>query len=255
MASVKSRLCLKLLLLCNLSRRQNVDSHPTTITPMPGVHNFKHGSRRRSSFRMENQLLRLRDAGRYAARIVTLPTNNAIAYLKAAVPVDDPEPVIELSRDDSPVMKDVGGGLLVAYLVDTGDSFGYVQYRDLDADSVTESELHENAVDNLLSLTTTTDLRVAPHGNIFAVLFDGNFEASLILADQLWRESFRQFVTGDYFVAIPNRDILAFCDCSSAVGRSELLQVIDRLRGSADHPISDQLFVRRDNEFHAEKVA
>ena len=178
------------------------------------------------------------------------PTNKAIAYIKAVVADDAADSFVELSRNDSPVLTDVGSGLLVAYLIDNGDSFEYVQYRDVDVDSVVESQLHETAVGNLLALTETTGVRVAPYGNIFAVLFDGNFEASLILVDRLWRESFRQFVTGDYLVAIPNRDILAFCDYSSSMGRSELLQVIDRARGSTDHPLSDQLFVRRDDGFH-----
>ena len=183
---------------------------------------------------------------------MTQSTQNAIAYLKAAVADDAAELAVNLPRDDSPIVKDIGGGLLVTYLVDNGDSFGYIQQRDLDADSIDEFQLHEFAVNNLLSLTATTDLRVVPYGNIFAIQFDGNFEASLVLADQLWRESFRQFVAGEYLVAIPNRDILGFCDATSAAGRTELLQLIDRMAESTDHPISNQLFLRSDETIRAE---
>jgi len=175
--------------------------------------------------------------------------------LKPVVPDDDPAPVTKLSRDETPVMRDVGNGLLVAYLVDDGDSFAYIQYRDLDSDRVTENELHDIGINNLLALTAQTGLRVAPHGNISAVLFDGNFEASLLLVDALWRDSFRQFVAGDYLVAIPNRDILAFCERSSAAGRAELLELIERLKGSEDHPLSHELFIRRDSEWAVENLA
>ena len=162
---------------------------------------------------------------------------------------------MKLSRDDTPVMKDVGNGLLVAYLFDDGDSFAYIQYRDLDSDRVTENELHDIGINNLLALTAQTDLRVAPHGTIFAAFLDGNFEASLLLVDSLWRDSFRQFVGGDYLVAIPNRDILAFCERSSPAGRAELLEVIERLKGSEDHPLSHELFIRRNSEWIVENLA
>ena len=39
-------------------------------------------------------------------------------------------------------MRDLGNGLLVAYLVDEGSTYGYVQYRDLQSSGVTEAELH-----------------------------------------------------------------------------------------------------------------
>lgn len=174
--------------------------------------------------------------------------------MKPVIPDDDPAPVVKLSRDDTPVMKDVDNGLLVAYLVDEGDSFTYIQYRDLDGDRITENELHDIGTNNLSALTTQMNLRVAPYGNIFAVLLDGNFEASLLLVDSLWSNAFRQFVRGDYLVAIPNRDILAFCERSSPTGRAELLKVIERSKGSEDHPLSRELFVRRDSDWLVENL-
>jgi uncharacterized protein YtpQ (UPF0354 family) len=150
---------------------------------------------------------------------------------------------------------DIGNGLLVAYLVDEGDSFAYIQHRHLDRDGVTEEELYDIGIDNLLELAAENELRVVQHGNFYAAILDGHFEASLLLVDSLWRDSFRPFVTGDYLVAIPNRDILAFCDRSSPAGRAELLDVIERLKGSGDHPLSRELFVRRDSEWIIDAMA
>jgi hypothetical protein len=42
-------------------------------------------------------------------------------YLKLDV-TDDTGPVVELSHDDSPVLRNLGNGLLVAYIVDAGQS-------------------------------------------------------------------------------------------------------------------------------------
>jgi uncharacterized protein YtpQ (UPF0354 family) len=76
----------------------------------------------------------------------------------------------------------------------------------------------------------------------------GDFEASLILLDQLWDEHFRQFVSGDYAIAIPARDVLAFCDDDSEEGIGELEQLFARIAPMDDHLISDKLYVRREGK-------
>ena len=168
-------------------------------------------------------------------------TSRAVAYLKGAVPPDEPGGVIELSGDDSPVLRDLNNGLLVAYVVDIGSTFQWVQFRDLKKDAIDEQQLHALGIANLERLAAT-QTRVAPYpnGSMYAVFLDGNFEASLILLDHLWEGSFRQFVSGQYAVAIPARDILAFCDASSPEGLHELREVLRRLNEAGmDHPISN----------------
>jgi uncharacterized protein YtpQ (UPF0354 family) len=186
---------------------------------------------------------------------LTPKTSKAIAYLKAAVPNEDEALLFELSDDDSPVLKDIGKDLQIAYLVDTGNTFEYVRYIDLAYESLTESALHEIGLQNLATLAASGNLRVIPHCNIFAVLLDGNFEASMILLDNLWIESFRQFVRGDYLIAMPTRDVLAFCDSSLDIGRSELLALIERLRDSEDHLLTKHLFIRHDHKWTRENSA
>ena len=72
----------------------------------------------------------------------------------------------------------------------------------------------------------------------------GNFEASLVLLDDLWADSFRRFVSGVYAVAIPARDVLAFCDADSAAGKDELRDLIGRVYPNGDHPLANKLFFR-----------
>jgi hypothetical protein len=73
--------------------------------------------------------------------------NRALAYLKVSVP-DEPDS-ISLSHSDSPVIRDLGHGLLAAYLVDQGDCFEYVAGHHLMAAGIDEHELHRRAVQNL----------------------------------------------------------------------------------------------------------
>jgi uncharacterized protein YtpQ (UPF0354 family) len=173
-------------------------------------------------------------------------TTGAIAYLKADLP-DDGSPATMLPTEDMPVCRGYAAGLCICYLVDDGDSYSYVQNRHLDQDATSEEELHRIGLDNLADLANQRDLRVQPYQSIYAVLMGGDFEASLVLLDQLWEHDFRQFVSGQYAIAIPARDILAFCDASSSAGVAELRQLIGRIYSDGDHLISDRVYVRHAN--------
>jgi len=172
-------------------------------------------------------------------------TSRAIARLKAQVS-DDNGPAIALARDDSPVVRAFADLLLVSYVVDVGEAYQLVQYRHLAGEGIDESSLHSSGLDNLAQLVTARATRVQPYGDIFAVVMGGDFEASLMLVDTLWAEQFRQFVRGDYAVAVPARDILAFCDASSTAGLDELHRLIQRVFPKAGgQALSDRLYVRR----------
>ena len=174
-------------------------------------------------------------------------TSKAIAYLKVEVSSEPSDGrTIELPHADSPILKTLGNGLIVAYVVDQNDSFRYIQNHDLENEKVTEEQLHRIGLANLTNHAAKKNLRVVPHQNIFAVLLDSNFEASMILLDNLWDGPFRQFVSGQYAITVPTRDVLAFCDATSPVGLEELRTVAAMLKDSKDHPLSQSLYVRED---------
>ena len=174
-------------------------------------------------------------------------TSRAVAYLKPHVPEDDRATVLELSHVDSPVLRPLATGLLVAYVVDMGDAFSLVQNRHLEEDGLSPDELHRIALGNLSSIAYSGRLQVHPHpsGSSFAATMGGNFEASLILIDELWDDTFRQFIQGEYAVAIPARDILGFCDGNSPEGLAELHRIVERMYPAGDHLLSDKLFLRQ----------
>ncbi|MCE9635568.1 MAG: DUF1444 family protein [Planctomycetes bacterium] len=170
---------------------------------------------------------------------------DALAYLKPEVPESDTALVMKLSEEDSPVLRNLGNGLLVSYVVDTGERFSYVQTRHLRAAGVTEDELHRAAIDNLYGLAEK-HLRVQPYGDVFALFMEGSFEASVMLLDTVWDVSLAKYVRGEFLVAVPTRDVLAFGDASSPGVPERLRGVVDRvLTGEADHPVSNVLFRRR----------
>jgi hypothetical protein len=173
---------------------------------------------------------------------------DALAYLKAEVPSDDPAPVMAVDGDDAPVLRKLGGGLLVAYLVDEGDHFAYVQGRDLRAAGLDDERLHARAVANLANAAEGR-VKLQRHGEVSVLFFDGHFEASLMLLDDLWDHSLREAHGGRPAVAAPARDVICFCDSSSTEGLAELRAVIARVWPGGDHLLSDRIFERKDGRW------
>lgn len=166
----------------------------------------------------------------------------AVAYLKPEL--SGLETDIELSEMDSPVFTQLGNGLLVSYLVDTGDCFEYVSERRRTSAGLSEEELNRIAISNLEGLENNKEIQVVKYENIFAVLWDGNFEASLLLLDRFWENDYAFLVPNGAVAALPSRDVLAFCDANSSVGIQELREVISRT-DEADHLISKNLYRRK----------
>ena len=170
-------------------------------------------------------------------------SSNAIAYLKAASASQGE--ALTLSHEESPAFRPFTKGLIIAYVVDAGDSYTYIQNRHLLEDGLDLDQLHTLAVNNLSDRAGRRSVRIQPYQNIFAVLMGGDFEASLLLVDHLWESAFRGYIKGEYAVAIPARDVLAFCDSASATGISELHQLIGRITPGGDHLLSPKILLRR----------
>lgn len=175
-------------------------------------------------------------------------TERAIAYLKG-IPSDNGGPTIRLSRRDSPVIKPFATGLHICYLVDKGQSYDYIQNYHLAEHGITMEQLHQIGLRNLSRLLRERNFSVQSHGNIFAFLAGGDFEASVMLLDEFWEGEFRQYTTRKFAVAVPSRDVMAFCDASSEAGISELMDVVNRVWPTGDHLVSNKIYVRESSEW------
>jgi uncharacterized protein YtpQ (UPF0354 family) len=168
----------------------------------------------------------------------------ALAYLKAEIPADDPGPVMEVSEQNAPVLRKLVAGILVAYVIDAGNLFSYIQGKDLVAAGIDADQLHARAVENLRRAAKGR-VTIRQAGAVWALFFDGNFEASLILLDELWDRALHQYHGGRPVAAFPARDVLCFCDASSSDGILELRGVVGRVWPTGDHLLSDGLFQRK----------
>jgi hypothetical protein len=89
-------------------------------------------------------------------------------------------------------------------------------------------------------------LSVAPNGAFHALLMQGNFEASLLLLDDLWDGPLKQYAPAGVVVALPARDICAFCDAGSEQGIRELQALSANVTARGDHCITPTLYRRRE---------
>ena len=163
----------------------------------------------------------------------------AAAYL---VRPDSDERLPALSVPDAPILTDLGNGLRVGYVVDLGTHFQYIQRRHLSADGMTQQELHRNSVAKLSTMLSDRSGVVHPCADCFVVVFDGHFDASLILVDVLWEEMLGDFAPNGFVAAVPSKNGLAFCDSKTLDGPLQLRRIIKHLGG--DHPISTTLYCR-----------
>jgi hypothetical protein len=124
-----------------------------------------------------------------------------------------------------------------------GVDFSTSSGRRLLAERMTEAELHRNAVANLALLLNDRGAEIHPCADGFVVVFDGNFEASLLLVDDLWDRQLAPLAPNGFVDAVPNRNILAFCDVKTPEGPLQLRRVIQRV-GVGDHPISTAHYYR-----------
>jgi uncharacterized protein YtpQ (UPF0354 family) len=155
----------------------------------------------------------------------------------------DGRPALWLPAPEAPVLTMIGSsGLLVGYVVDRGSYFLHVQRRHLVAERMSESDLHRRALVNLGMLLKDGTAEVYPCADCFLVVFDGNWEASLLLVDDLWDRQLVHLAPNGFVAAVPNMNILAFCDAKTPDGPLQLHRIIQS--GAGDHPISTILYYR-----------
>lgn len=178
---------------------------------------------------------------------VAVSCSQALPYIKPAL-VNGPGPVLVPSYDDSPTARDLGNGLLVFYVVDEGETLRYVQNRDLSAAGMDATALHGLAMENLAKMAAER-MRIEPYGGIFALFLDGNFEASLLLLDDLWDGPLGEHAPNGVLAAVPARDVVAFADAASQSGADELKALIARVTRGGDHLICSGLYRREDRSW------
>jgi uncharacterized protein YtpQ (UPF0354 family) len=142
------------------------------------------------------------------------------------------------------VARDLGNGLFVVYILEESGQSRYARESDLSGARMTRIDLHYCSIQNVVDTARRKPVDVVRYDSAFVVLWEGWYEASLILAKEIWDGSFKELVPGGFIAAIPRQDVLAFCDAQSASGLAKLREISIRAFGG-ELAIATTLFRRQ----------
>lgn len=156
-----------------------------------------------------------------------------------AVPADAELPPVRTSGD-------VFG---VGYHLDAGSHWVSVSRQEMQEAGLSLDQLHLRSLANLTKLVKgKPGLRVIgdpEQASYRGLLLDGDHEACLVLLDALWDQVLKPHTPNGAVVAIPSRDVLAFCDAHSPEGVAQLRAAAARVGPDAKGALSQQLLLRR----------
>lgn len=153
-----------------------------------------------------------------------------------------------VADDAAPVLRPWVGRLQLAYAVEDGEAFELVTGRHLRDDRLDLGALHERALRNLRARIDERPPRIVPYGAIHAILWEGNLEATLLLAPDLC-DVVAEMLQGDLVAAAPARDVLAVGLRGDPAVVAELHALVDRVWPGGDHLLSRELLAREDGEW------
>ncbi len=176
-----------------------------------------------------------------------MSVNNSIAYLKQVWRDDTTDPDIVLTYDNSPCEIAYSDDMSIFFLIDEGDSFRFVLNSDLKQDKLTLEDLRQIGVANLRTVAAQIEIRKNDEYLFF--LGNGNFEASLILLDEIWTDWLSEYCPNGYVAALPARDVLAVADKGRKESVAKLSALIERVWPNGDHLLSKSLYERRKDKW------
>lgn len=136
--------------------------------------------------------------------------------------------------------------LIIAYVEDTPDNMAYFSVEELDKAGIKRSELRELAITNLRKQLPKLELHKGPE--LMMIDAGGNYETSLLLFDNMWREN-KLGVAGEPVIAIPARDLLLVTGTKTPGGIKKLRETAHKAASESSYWLTEDLFVYRQGKF------
>ena len=136
--------------------------------------------------------------------------------------------------------------LNVLYAIDSAGSIAYFTETNRVALKLEMTALRSLAITNLKRLVPKVSRQ--GQGPVFRLVADGNYESSLLLAENLWDDQAKA-VQGEIVAAVPSRDVLMFTGSAFAEGLRELRATAANLHAKGSRAVSTTLIVRRNGRW------
>lgn len=108
------------------------------------------------------------------------------------------------------------------------------------------NELQPLALQNLRAIIPQIEL--LKDGDCYLLEAGGNYEASLLLLDEIWAE-YAKGVDGELVVGVPTRDVVLFTGSRSRSGLKQLKADVRELHTKGSYPVSNRLLMRRNGKW------
>jgi uncharacterized protein YtpQ (UPF0354 family) len=139
--------------------------------------------------------------------------------------------------------EDYNEQLVVIYAVDTENRMRYIMSNE---DIGDRKEMRAHAVDNLSRLLPKIEMKTI--GGISVLSAGGDYEASLLLFDDIWRSG-QIKVNGDIVVAVPEKNTLMITGSKDRKGVAAVRELAAKFFSDSRYSITDALFVYRNGRF------
>jgi uncharacterized protein YtpQ (UPF0354 family) len=144
------------------------------------------------------------------------------------------------------IFDDLNEQLVVVYAEDNPKSIRYLVPKNLSELGLARGELRKLAVENLKRMLPK--IEVVPGALFSMVKADGNYEASLLLFNELWSDG-QIKVDGDYVIAVPSRDVLLVTGSRNLAGIAQLRELAAQIVRQSPYRVTGELFVYREGSF------
>lgn len=146
------------------------------------------------------------------------------------------------------INEDYNGALTIFYAEDREKGIAYLTAEALAKAGLKRSELRALAVRNLKGLLPAIDLEGGD--GLYMVTAGGDYEASLLLVDDLWTgPDIAPKVRGAVVVAVPARDLLLVTGSEDPAGLEKVRELAAKVLKEGTYTLTDQLFVWRGGRF------
>ncbi len=191
---------------------------------------------------------------RYAASLLesiesdrsTISKSNIVPIVKDSAWLSEVSQAMGGSKLPDYIQRPLVDGLIVIYAEDTTSSIRYIERQSIKEAGIDTDSLEALSIENLL--TKLPDVDVQGADGLYIVTADGNYEASLLLVDEIWGEA-NFDVDGDIVVSIPARDVLLVSGSMETDQLEKLIDLTKSVYEESPYRLTTILYVRRGNKW------
>jgi uncharacterized protein YtpQ (UPF0354 family) len=176
--------------------------------------------------------------------------SNIMPILKGLADDADVGQATRLENVPLPIHRPLVEDLLVMYAFDLPEHFAFLNQREASELNLSPLELHDLAINNLLCRLENIEIQQMNDLPVFCLQIGENLDASLLLLQDI-RDTVAENVPGEIVAAVPSRDVFLVTGSDSMEGIAAIQAVIEDVWANADHLLSRQLWVWKDEQWCA----